>query len=356
MKINPANIFCTLFDSNYLDKGLALYESLKMHAESFQLFIFAFDEVTFRILNEMKLENVWVIKEQDFMFDELENVKKIRKRSEYCWTCTPIIIEYALEHYNLHACTYIDADMFFYTDPAILFEEIEEDSCSVSIIEHRFIKHIEYAQSEKLHGKYCVEFNTFYNDEYGRKVLRRWKEQCMECCSSTGENGWFGDQKYLDDWTADFEKVHVLQHVGAGVAPWNITRYYYVKSEAGNIILQEKGSDKNVELIFYHFHNLKFESEKIVKLGIYNRPGRVDDALVKVVYTPYFEAICRIRKMLEREYAIHFSYESERDTVKSKVDSQQRKRRIIDVLIAILAVGRDLCTKKKDIYFINIDK
>ena len=32
-------IFCTLFDSNYLDKGLALYESMKTNLAEFTLYI-----------------------------------------------------------------------------------------------------------------------------------------------------------------------------------------------------------------------------------------------------------------------------------------------------------------------------
>ena len=36
-------IFCTLFDSNYLDKGLALYHSMRKYIGNFTLYIFTFD-------------------------------------------------------------------------------------------------------------------------------------------------------------------------------------------------------------------------------------------------------------------------------------------------------------------------
>ena len=38
------NIYCTLFDSNYLDKGLVLYHSLCACEPDFRLYVFAFDE------------------------------------------------------------------------------------------------------------------------------------------------------------------------------------------------------------------------------------------------------------------------------------------------------------------------
>ena len=42
--------FCTLFDSYYLDKGLALYLSLKKVCDNFRLYVFCFDDVAFQIL------------------------------------------------------------------------------------------------------------------------------------------------------------------------------------------------------------------------------------------------------------------------------------------------------------------
>ena len=44
--------FCTLFDSYYLDKGLALYRSLEKVSEDFTLYVFCFDEDSYEILKK----------------------------------------------------------------------------------------------------------------------------------------------------------------------------------------------------------------------------------------------------------------------------------------------------------------
>ena len=58
--------FCTLFDSNYMDKGLVLYESLKNVAKKFKLYILAMDHQCQRVLCNMNLENVIVISLEEF--------------------------------------------------------------------------------------------------------------------------------------------------------------------------------------------------------------------------------------------------------------------------------------------------
>ena len=89
--------FCTLFDSNYIDRGLALYRSLENVMDSFCLYIFCFDEKAFNILSEMSLKNAVLIREADILDEQLNKVKTERRRTEYCWTCTPAIIEYVLK-------------------------------------------------------------------------------------------------------------------------------------------------------------------------------------------------------------------------------------------------------------------
>ena len=58
--------FCTLFDSNYLDKGLVLYDSMKTVMEEFKLYVLAMDDKCCDILKQLNLSNTVVISLQEF--------------------------------------------------------------------------------------------------------------------------------------------------------------------------------------------------------------------------------------------------------------------------------------------------
>lgn len=115
--------FCTLFDSYYLDKGLALYRSLSKVTEDFTLYVFCFDDKAKAILDGMTLPHLVVLHHSDFETEELLKLKKERSRAEYCWTCTSVIIEYVLDHYPVDSCTYLDSDLYFYADPHCCFRK-----------------------------------------------------------------------------------------------------------------------------------------------------------------------------------------------------------------------------------------
>jgi len=263
--------YCTLFDSNYLTRGLAMYESLKKQSDEFHLYIFAFDDRSDGLLRKLDLEFVTIISLQEFEDDELLALKGGRDVGEYCWTCTPSIIKYSIEKYNLESCTYLDADLYFFSNPAVLIEEMGEKS--VLITEHRYTP--EYDQSATS-GIYCVQFMTFKKNSNGMKVLNWWRESCNAWCYARFEDGKFGDQKYLDDWTTRFEGVHELQHLGGGVAPWNIQQY--------------RLEEKPFELVFYHFHGFKFLEKKKVDLNTY----KIRKQDLKLIYQPYLKHISAI--------------------------------------------------------------
>lgn len=246
--------YCTLFDSKYLSRGLALHESLISVGASFHLYILAMDNEARETLQTIKLPHVSVISLEEFEDPDLLAVKNTRSRQEYCWTCTPSIIRYCLNTFNLAECTYLDADLFFFADPGILLSELGEKS--VLITEHRYFP--DFDQSETS-GKYCVQFMTFRNNQDGRDVLEWWRNACNEWCFARHENGKFGDQKYLDDWAERYEQVQVLSHHGGGVAAWNVQSYDILK-EDGKIVVREINTGKFWDLVFYHFHDFYFDS------------------------------------------------------------------------------------------------
>lgn len=278
--------FCTLFDSNYLSRGLAMYETLNRHCKDFHLYIFAFDSRTFEVLRKLNLLNTTIIPLKQFEDKDLLKVKKERSRVEYLWTCSSSIILYVLENYKVDNCTYLDADTYFFNSPKVLIDEIGNNS--VIITKHRFSPKYE---DFIINGIYCVQFVFFRNNKQGIKVLKWWRNVCIEWCYIKKKNGKFGDQKYLDDWPERFRGVHVLQHLGGGLAPWNIQQYdFYLK---GNQLFGTvKKTKKEFKVIFYHFHNFKFLNNNKVNLGGYD----ISKEVVNLFYKPYLEHLEKIKK------------------------------------------------------------
>lgn len=300
-------VFCTLFNSGYLDKGLVLYDSLAAVSKDFVLYIIAFDEKCFQVLKDLEYSNLIPISLEEFEDTRLLWAKSNRTEQEYCWTCSCHAIKYVLEKKKEDNCTYIDADMFFYSDPSVLFDEIEESRCDVSIIEHRLSSALENRRAEKLSGRFCIEFNTFFATEKSLAILNWWCDRCIELCTARPDGTHFGDQKYLDDWGERFENVHILQHLGAGVAPWNIAQYKLNKIENETIYICHKKSKQCVPLVFYHFQAMKYLQDGMVDVGVNMYPGYADPKLCKVLYGQYISIIEEKRNWLRGNYSLDLS-------------------------------------------------
>ena len=295
-------VFCTLFDSNYLDKGLALYHSMSKQIDIFKLYIFAFDDRCYDILKEMCLENTVILSLEDIMTERLRQIQSERTRAEFCWTCSPIIIEYVLQKKKEKVCTYIDADIYFFSNPEEIIQEIADSNCSVGLVEHRFERNYEYGKHVFRVGKYCIQFNTFFNDCSGMQVLTDWKKRCLEWCYYRCEDGKLGDQKYPDKWRRKFTCIHEAKALGAGVAPWNLHLYSYKERKDSEIWMESNG--RKFRLIFYHFEGMKYLSDGRVFLNLWNpcAPGMRK----KLFYGEYLSVISSVRKFLANEHSITF--------------------------------------------------
>ena len=239
--------YCTLFDSGYLLKGVAMISSLRRYNPESVIHVLCMDQKTYEILENISIENVCLIRLDEIEDKELLSVKSERGRAEYCWTLSPCLPWYLMQHNSeIEFITYLDADLFFYSSVDPIFKEI--GSASVVVIEHRFSDRLRY---QEVNGRFCVEWVSFRRDPEGMACLSRWRDQCIEWCFYRLEDGKMGDQKYLDEWPNKYSSCYILQHQGAGIAPWNYEQYIFGFDSSGQITVQ------SVPLIFYHFHQFQ---------------------------------------------------------------------------------------------------
>ena len=267
-----------------------MYESLLKQCDDFHLYVYAFDDKCYNYLVSQKFKNLSVISLKEFENENLLRVKPTRTAAEYCWTCSASTIHYSIINFNLTNCTYVDADILFYSNPLILMDEMGDNS--VLITSHRYTP--EYDQSE-ISGKYCVQFVTFKNDANGMAVLNWWKDACIEWCYARIEDGKFGDQKYLDEFKTRFNGVHELKHLGGGLAPWNIQQYKF-EIENNKLIGTELDSGKKFEPVFFHFHGLKFYEDNIVCFtgALYE----LNKQILELFYFPYLKIMNEVKNRI----------------------------------------------------------
>ena len=241
--------YCTYFDTHYMLRGLTLYRSLQAHAGEFTLWVLCCDDLSFDTLEKLAQPNLKPVRlcEVEAFEPRLATAKANRSHVEYLWTLSPIWPLYLLNRDpTIESIIYLDADLFFYSSPQPIFDEIGD--CSISVFSHR---HLPRDQHLTENGIYNVGWCGFARDETALRCLHKWREQCLEWCYARTEAGRHGDQKYLDEWPQLYgDALCVVEHVGAGIAPWNWARYRFSKS--GKTVLCD-----GVPLIFFHFHGLR---------------------------------------------------------------------------------------------------
>lgn len=239
--------FCTLFDSGYLLKGLAMIRSLARCCPGMKIYVLCMDEQAKIILNRLDLPYITCITLTEVEDDELLKAKANRGVAEYCWTLSSCFTWYVMQNNpEINMLTYVDADLLFYSDVQPIFDEIGD--ASIAIIEHRFSERL---KDREVNGRFCVEWNSFRRDKQGLACLSRWRQQCIDWCYYRLEDGKMGDQKYLDEWPERYSSCHIIMHPGAGIAPWNYSQYRFGEDAHGNITVED------APLIFYHFHQFQ---------------------------------------------------------------------------------------------------
>ncbi len=275
--------FCTLFDSNYISKGIALYLSIAKYTDDFVLYIMAMDRKCEEMLCKLNFAHVEVECIEDNMSSELEKAKSNRSRAEYCWTCGSYITDLFLHKYNLPEITYLDSDLMFFNCPQIIQDELREKNASVGLSPH-FIHDTTF-------GKYCVQYVYFKNDKNGVEALRWWRNECLKWCYSKLEKGKYGDQKYLDYMPQMFDGVVDIENRGAGIARWNEMFYNFSENA-----LTFKG--ELYPYIFFHYSGFNIKKDNKILSVIQNYYVSYDVMnylvlpyvnLLRIVYSKYLE-------------------------------------------------------------------
>jgi hypothetical protein len=274
--VNP--VFCTLFDRNYLLKGVVMARTLARHSPDSRLFVLCMDDETFDLLSRLSLPRVELLRLREVEDEDLLRVKPRRSIAEYYWTFSPCLPLHLLNtRPTIDAITYLDADLMFFSSPGPIFDEIAD--ASIAIIGHRYTERLAHLE---VYGRFNVQWVGFRRDEEGLACLKRWREQCIDWCFSYFDGDRLGDQKYLDAWPDRYRSVHVIQHPGAGVGPWNFPRYS-ISSSNGRVSVDGQ------PLIFYHYHQLQIlKGMRFDRLAaVYTQDGPAPAGL----YEPYERAL-----------------------------------------------------------------
>lgn len=291
--------YCTLFDANYLVKGLVLYNSLAKHSsEPFRLHVLAMDDKTAETLRAMALPNMLVTDLDTFELChwEMKNCRANRSWLEYLWTCGSNFAAYLMFQAidDLPEITYLDADMMFFSDPKVIFDEL--NGYSIGVIPHRLIpskKHLE------VNGLFNVSWVYFRNDKDGMRCLERWAEQCRNRCS---EKHGCGDQLYLNEFPLLWPKAcRVIENIGAGLAPWNYANYELMAVEGRCSFMvsdnESSGEWRTWEFArFVHYH--EFQETDPGKYRLTNYELRTED--MELIYLPYIAAYEEAKALLQQ--------------------------------------------------------
>lgn len=228
--------FVTYLNITYLPYFVIQLESMRQHRIHEKVFVICVDEFSFDFL-KLAGSDVIPIALSDIECTRLKYARSNRDFVEYLWTLTPFCISFVLENY-VRECTYIDADAEFTKFPNKIFKTLTEHPNRVILTPHYF-DYYKRRLSTK-HGQFCVQFMNFQQNNH-QPILEYWKDSVISKCSSKAIDGYYGDQKYIEQFLELFNNlIFINEDKNLFGGPWNANSISFDETE------------------LFHFHGFRF--------------------------------------------------------------------------------------------------
>lgn len=226
-----------------------------------------------------------ILRIQDLGDLQFEAAQSNRSHEEFCWTCASILSDFMVRRSEPGSIViYVDADLFFYSDPAVLLAEMGGDK-NIMIHPHRYSA--DKAIYEASSGIFNVGFVAFRASEEAKTCTARWRRQVLDLCVKDPDRGLCGDQGYLNEWPSLYPGLCVMQNIGGGVAPWNVGAYRVSGSDLPTV--------DGYPIVFYHFHQLR-----VINSSLFRFAGAVPatgydfaDSVWESIYRKYVDALMK---------------------------------------------------------------
>lgn len=243
--------YFTLSDNQFLPRTLAMCKSLRKYTNSDISFVHT-ELLSQASRSAFEANKIELLPVEVIGVDFVKSLALSRSHVEFMWTLPSVLLDWFMSNLPGYSdYVYLDADLFFYSDVQAIWDDIPAGY--ISITPHRFSTRLKSYFLDS--GEFNVSWVGLPATEIGRKCAKKWAEQCVRLCPEIPTNlegkTVYGDQRYLEDWPADYAgKLHVISHVGAGLAPWNYENY--------EIRAAPEFTVDQIPLIFYHFSSHQF--------------------------------------------------------------------------------------------------
>lgn len=259
--------FC---DKNYVTQFVTMMRSIHNNiTKNYVLTCLALDQPTYIILKSLQKKysiRVYSLIEFEDNIDFLI-LKNNNKSNPINYGDGQSLFHWAISSFWSHLCSnrlcqddilYVDADIFFYSDPSIIFDKCQN---KIGLTTH---KHIPKNDDTKV-GYYNVGVMYFPYNYIGRKCLKWWKDSTIETNPTLNQwnqsHGSCGDQKYLELFPELFgkENIHIIDEDIGHSAPWNLS----ISTINNRILTWDTSHVQNQgflsqNLVFHHFSHFTY--------------------------------------------------------------------------------------------------
>jgi hypothetical protein len=281
---------CTTSDTNYLIKGLTLYESLLIFTKNFRLHYLCIDELSYNKLIQYSSDTLIVYNIHNLLVNDskLELLKNTDYRY-FCWSLASYFTNYLMKNKIVDEITYIDSDILFYDDLRVILNAI--DFKEVGLFRHRQFD----LTSNRPEGWFNVGVLHFKRGDVGQDLLNWWADAVLN--QKYPHLATCGDQKYLDQLLSMVpeDTIFIDGNIGHG-APW-LWQLYDLSTYVNDGCIT--WGDKKQKLVFTHFSQFVMCDVTYIpstQHHIYTPIANYNTVFgLKIIYDDYYNRLIKIK-------------------------------------------------------------